>query len=268
MKKIGLIAGEGKLPVIWANNAAQKGVQIITIGITPETSQNELEQLSENYYQVSVGELDRIINICKEEQIEAAVMLGKVEKVQLYQGLKLDQRLLKLLHGLKERNDDAILLAIVQEMASEGIHFLEQTIYLEEFMAKEGVLTPELELNSELFRDMEYGFKIAKEIGRLDIGQTVIVKDCAVIAVEAIEGTDKVILRSKDLASGVIVAKVSKPNQDFRFDIPTIGLRTMQKLVEVGAIGLVVEADKTFFIEQSEVLDLARANGIVVAAMR
>ncbi|AZR73949.1 hypothetical protein BBF96_11435 [Anoxybacter fermentans] len=268
MRRIGLIAGYGMLPVLWARNAQKKGVQVVTIGITPETKEDELKKYSHCYYQISIGELNQIIETLKKEKIENAIMLGKVQKVQLYQGLKMDERLLNLLKNLKEKNDDAILLALVEELANEGIQFLKQTTYMEEFIAREGNLTPELNLSPDLLNDMQFGFKMAKEIGRLDIGQTVVVKDGAVIAVEAIEGTDRAILRSGELARGAVVAKVSKPRQDFRFDIPTIGLTTMKNLVAVGARGLVVEADRTFFIQQKEVLELANENGIAVVAMR
>lgn len=268
MGKVGLIAGEGLLPVIWAKHAQEKGNQVITIGITPETKSSELQKHSDQYYDISVGQLDRIITTFKEEGIENTVMLGKVQKTNLYTGLELDARLMKILHQLKEKNDDAILLALVNELEGEGIHILEQTTYMEEFMAQEGNLTPEVEVTPEMEADIKYGFKMAKEIGRLDIGQTVVVKKNAVIAVEAIEGTDKAILRGGGLAKGIVVAKVSKPAQDSRFDIPTVGLTTMKNLVQVGADALVVEANKTFFIEQEEVLKLAKDNDIAVLAMR
>lgn len=268
MARIGLIAGEGMLPVIWAEAAEKRGIQVVTVGITPATEDDLLRRYSARYHAIGVGELDRIITALKDEGISEAVMMGKVQKVQMFQGMKMDGRLLKVLASLQARNDDAILLALVKELASEGISFLEQTVYMDEFVAREGNLIPEIEVSPELLADMQYGFKMAKEIGRLDIGQTVVVKGTAVIAVEAIEGTDQTILRSGALTKGAVVAKVSKPAQDFRFDIPTVGLTTMQNLVQVGARGLVVEADKTFFIQQAEVLQLARENGIAVIAMR
>ncbi|MCK4257803.1 MAG: UDP-2,3-diacylglucosamine diphosphatase LpxI [Halanaerobiales bacterium] len=268
MKRIGLIAGEGMLPVVWAQATKEQGVQLVTIGITSDTEEEVLKKYSDSYFSISVGQLNQIIKTLKNEQITQAVMMGKVQKTQLYQGLKIDQRLMNLLANLKERNDDAILLALVEEFTQEGIEFINQTTYMDSFLAQEGSLIPELELTDNLIEDMKFGFKMAKEIGRLDIGQTVVVKDKAVIAVEAIEGTDQAILRSGDLAHEVVVCKVSKPQQDYRFDIPTIGLTTMKNLVQVGAKGLVVEADQTFFIQQDEVLKLAKENGIVVYAMR
>lgn len=268
MAKMGLIAGEGMLPVIWAGEAKKHGVEVVTIGITPATAESELRQYSDRYHAISVGELNKIISTLQSEGITQAVMMGKVQKVQLYQGMKMDERLMRLLMGLKVKNDDAILLALVQEMASEGIHFVEQTRFMEGCVAREGVLISTGELPADLVQDMQFGFAMAKEIGRLDIGQTVVVRGGAVIAVEAIEGTDQTILRSGGLTKGAVVAKVSKPQQDLRFDMPTVGLTTMQNLVAVGARGLVVEADQTFFIQQDEVLQLARENGIAIMAMR
>ncbi len=268
MRRIGLIAGEGMLPVVWAECAFKQGVQVETIALTPATEVDLLSEFSHSIHQISVGELNRIIETLKAETITEVVMMGKVQKTQLFLGLQIDQRLQNLLQGLPEKNDDAILLAIVNEMAREGITFIEQTTFMNEYMALEGQLISDQQPGSEILDDMKYGFKMAKEIGRLDIGQTVIVKDGTIIAVEAIEGTDQTILRGGELAQGVIVAKVSKPQQDLRFDIPTIGLTTMQNMVSVGARGLVVEADKTFFIQQDEVLRLAREMGIVVIAMR
>lgn len=268
MKRMGLIAGEGMLPVVWAKAARQHGVEVVTIGITPTTEEQLLRPVSHAYHAISVGQLDTIIGALRSEGITEAVMMGKVQKTQLYQGLVMDQRLLRLLAGLQVKNDDAILLALVEEMAKDGITFVEQTRFMEEEMAEEGNLIPDFEVGLQLRADMEYGFVMAKEIGRLDIGQTVVVKDGAVIAVEAIEGTDQAILRSGTLAQGAVVAKVSKPQQDPRFDIPTVGLVTMRNLAAVQAKGLVVEAGRTFFIQREEVLRLAWENGIAVVAMR
>lgn len=268
MKRMGLIAGEGMLPVIWAEAAQKHGVDLVTIGITPTTEEDSLRPLSHTFHAISVGQLDTIIATLREEGITEAVMMGKVQKTQLYQGLAMDQRLMRLLTGLQVKNDDAILLALVEEMAKDGITFVEQTRFMECQMAEEGNLIPEIEVSDPLRADMEYGFQIAKEIGRLDIGQTVVVKGGAVVAVEAIEGTDQTIIRSGTLTRGAVVAKVSKPQQDLRFDMPTVGLVTMQNLVAVQAKGLVVEAGQTFFIQREEVLQLAREHGIAVMAMR
>lgn len=268
MRRIGLIAGEGMLPVVWAEAAHNQGIEVITIGITPDTNEELLKEYSTRYYSISVGKLGQIIETLQTEQIIETVMLGKVQKLELYRGLELDQRLLGLLARLPEKNDDAILLALVQELASEGIQFLEQSTFMDSYLAHEGLLTSSLELSPEMQADIEFGFKMAKEVGRLDIGQTVVVKGGAVIAVEAIEGTDQAILRSGELTRGAVVAKVAKPQQDQRFDIPTIGLQTMQNLVQVGAQALVVEAEKTFFIQQDQVLQLANEHGIVIMGMR
>lgn len=268
MKRMGLIAGEGMLPVVWAKAAQKHGIEVVTIGIAPTTEEGALRPWSHTYHAMSVGQLEAIIAMFHQEEITEVVMMGKVQKNQLYQGLAMDQRLLRLLAGLQVKNDDAILLALVEEMARDGITVVEQTCFMEEEIAREGNLIPEIEITPDLQTDMEYGFHMAKEIGRLDIGQTVVVKGGVVIAVEAMDGTDQTILRSGTFTRGAVVAKVSKPQQDLRFDIPTIGLGTMQNLVAVQAKGLVVAADQTFFIQRDEVLQLAREHGIAVVAMR
>jgi hypothetical protein len=267
MARIGLLAGNGNLPVKFAYAAVAAGNEVIAITLTPEAEVDELKNVATKVYQISAGQLDKIINILKEEGISEVIMLGKVTKELLYQGIELDQRFMLLLSNLKEKNDDSIMLAIVKELESAGIKISDQTKYITELLPNKGLLTA-LKPDATTLADMEYGFKMAKEIGRLDIGQTVVVKDNAIMAVEAIEGTDQAILRGGKLGRGeVVVAKVSKPQQDFRFDIPAVGLDTLEKLIEVKAKGLVIEAKKTFIVDQEEFIKRANQAGITIMAM-
>ncbi|OCL25612.1 hypothetical protein U472_14885 [Orenia metallireducens] len=267
MARIGLLAGNGNLPVEFTYAAKAEGNEVVAIALTPEAEVDKLKSVATKLYQISAGQLNKIINTLKEEGISEVVMLGKVTKELLYQGIELDQRFMLLLSNLKEKNDDSIMLAIVKELESAGIKISNQTKYIAALLPAEGLLT-EVEPDAETLADMKYGFKMAKEIGGLDIGQTVVVKDKAVMAVEAIEGTDQAILRGGQLGrGGVIVAKVSKPQQDFRFDIPAVGLDTLDKLVKVKAKGLIIEAKKTFIVNQEEFIKGANEAGIAVVAM-
>lgn len=266
MARIGLIAGKGELPAIWARAAGEKGNEVYAFPLVEEAD-NPLEGIAAKVSYVNIGALDSLIAQLSRYEIKKVVMIGKVEKTRFFQDLNLDGRMKRLLAGLKELNDDAIMLAIVRELAREGIEVIEQSTYLEDLFPEPGVLTSH-EPDEELLADMRYGFKMAREIGRLDIGQTVVVKDRAVLAVEAIEGTDAAIQRGGLLGGpGVVVAKVSKPRQDWRFDIPTVGANTLSNLIAVKARGLVIEAGKTFLLARERIIEEADRNEIVIMAM-
>ncbi len=266
-KEIGLIAGDGDLPILFAKKAQQQGIDVTAIAVTPSTKIGKLADLVKQLYQVNVGQLDKIISTLLDEEIKEVVMLGKVTKELLFQGIELDQRFMKLLSSLREKNDDAIMNALVDELASEGVKVNNQQDLISNLFPAPGLLTTD-GISDDIIKDMEYGFKMAKEIAGIDIGQTVVVKDQAVMAVEAIEGTDQAILRGGKLGcGGVVAAKVSKPEQDIRFDIPTIGLETIDSLIEAEASGLVIEAGKVFVIEQEKVVEKAEEHGISILAM-
>jgi len=195
-------------------------------------------------------------------------MLGKVTKELMFTGtVQLDTRIQKLLATLTDNSDDTIMLAFVRELKAEGFSILDQTALIRNLMPLPGVLSlrqPTIEEST----DMEFGFKMAKAIGGLDIGQTVVVKKCAVMAIEAIEGTDVCIRRGGELGrGGVTVAKVAKPNQDLRFDVPTVGLSTIKAMVEAGATSLVIEAGKTLIVDREKVLNMANEHKITIVAM-
>jgi DUF1009 family protein len=267
MSRIGLIAGNGSLPGLFAKAAVERGVELVVIPVTPQARKNKFLEVTDEVYPIGVGELDEIISTLQDKEVEEVVMLGKVTKELLYQGIKLDARFKKLLASLPEKNDDTIMRGLAKEFTEAGLKIKDQTEFIEDLLPNEGILT-EIEPSPEVRADMEYGFELAKKVGRLDIGQTVVVKDKAVMAVEAIEGTDQAILRGGDLGNGeIVVAKVSKPNQDLRFDIPTVGIKTLENLIEVNARGLVIEANKTFIIKQAKFIEWANQAEIPVVAM-
>ncbi|SJZ47391.1 LpxI family protein [Selenihalanaerobacter shriftii] len=267
MDRVGLIAGNGNLPISFAKAAKDNDKEIVAINITDQAPADRLGEIVDENYEISVGQLDKIINRLQKSGIKEIVMVGKVNKDLLFT-LEFDTRMMKLLNNLEEKNDDAILLALVNELKEAGIEVKEQTTYLETLLPKSGVLNS-IKPTKEQLKDMKFGFKMAKGIGNLDIGQTVVVKNSAVIAVEAIEGTDQAILRGGQLTSeGAIVAKVSKPDQDFRFDIPTIGIETIKNLIEIKAQGIVIEAGKTFVVNQAKVCQMANKANISIVAMR
>ena len=267
MKTIGLLAGVGRLPVEFARAARGMGFKVIAIGVVPGVDP-ELADAADKFYMISVGELNNIITTLKTEQVGQVTMIGKVTKELMFAGMvQLDDRIKKLLAGLKDNNDDTIMLAFVRELAGEGIGVLDQTALIRSLMPEAGQITGRAPSAGEM-ADMEFGFKMAKNIGGLDIGQTVVVKNLAVMAVEAIEGTDACIRRGGGLGrGGVVVAKVAKPNQDLRFDVPSIGPDTLAAMIEVKAKALVIEAGATLLVEKEKVIRMADENGIAIVAM-
>ncbi|WP_378950935.1 LpxI family protein [Pelosinus sp. sgz500959] len=267
MKSIGLLAGVGGLPVQFARAARGMGFSVIAIGVVPGVDP-ELEQVADKTYHISVGQLQEILTTLKNEGITQVTMLGKVTKELMFTGtVALDSRIQKVLASLTDNSDDTIMLAFVREFAGEGFTILDQTALIRSLMPSAGILTSRAPTVDER-ADMDFGFTMAKEMGRLDIGQTVVVKKCAVMAVEAIEGTDVCIRRGGELGrGGVTVAKVSKPSQDLRFDVPAVGMSTLQSMCAAGATALVVEAGKTLIIDREKVVQMANDHDITIVAM-
>jgi len=268
MKKLGLIAGMGELPIEIAREAKSKGFTVAAVALEPLADKALSSHVDEIKW-VNVGKLGKLIDSLKSYGIKEAVMAGKVSKTLLYGGkITPDLRALKFLFSLKDRKDDSILLALAKELEDEGIALLDITIFSENLLMPEGVLTKN-EPTSNEWKDIKFGWKIAKEIGRLDIGQTVVVKDQAVMAVEAIEGTDEAIRRGGTLSGkGSVVVKVSKPNQDMRFDVPTVGSKTLESMAKVGARVLCVESGKSLLMDREAVLLQAREAGISMVGIR
>ena len=264
MKKLGLIAGKGELPKAVASEAKAQGYTVIAIALDPLVDKS-LSSYVDEMKRVNIGKFGTIINSMKKYGIKEAVMAGKVSKTLLYKSkIVPDLRAIKLLFSLKDRSDDSILITITKELEKEGIKLLDITMFTSSLLTPDGVLTKRRPTEDE-WKDIEFGWRIAKEMGRLDIGQTVIVKKQAVMAVEAIEGTDEAIKRGGMLAgNGAVVVKVSKPNQDMRFDVPVVGLNTLKAMVEVDARVLSVEAKNSIFLNREKIIEKSNEAGISI----
>ncbi len=268
MKKLGLIAGMGELPMAIALDARSKRRHIIAVGLE-SLADRALESCVEEIKWINAGKLGEIIKYLKKSGVDEVVMAGKVPKALLYKGrVSPDLRAVKLLFNLKDRSDDSILLAIAEELKKDGLTLLNTTDFTAGLLTPEGVLT-DSGPSEEEWKDIAFGWRIAKEMGRLDIGQTVVIKHQAVMAIEAIEGTDEAIKRGGKLAgSGAVVVKVSKPHQDMRFDVPVFGFDTLRSMQKVNARVLAVEAEKSIFLNREKLLREANAAGIAVVGFR
>ncbi len=268
LNKVGLIAGEGKLPILLAENAKKQGVKIIAVGIKGKTDR-KLRKYVDKLHLVKLGHLKELLDFLKENSLSKVVMIGKVPKIHLFDKMRLfaDKELVDLLKKVKDKKDDSLLKAIANYLENEEIILLDSTMWLSDYLLDKGVLTSRNPTKKEN-EDIQFGKDIAKSIADLDIGQTVIVKDKAVLAVEAIEHTDEAIKRGGQLGGGnVVVVKVSRPNQDMRFDIPVIGLETIKSLKKARASVLAVENKKTLFIDKEEVINYANKYGITIVSI-
>ncbi len=266
-QSLGLITGNGAFPELVLREAKNQGFRIALCAIREETDPN-LASLADTTHWIKLGQLGAIINFFKKEGIKQAIMAGKITKSNLFKGDILpDLEMMKALAKLKNHSDDSLLGAVADHLHSNGIKLLSSVSFLtEESLPKKGILTKRKPLKKE-WVDIEFGWKLAKEIAGLDIGQTVVVKNEAILAVEAIEGTDEAILRGGRLGSGdVTVVKVAKPNQDMRFDVPTIGLKTLNHLIQAKARVLAFEAGKTIFLESKQFIEEANQYGLVLVA--
>lgn len=264
MKKIGLISGQGELPLAIARDARERGYHVVAAAI--ETlADKALANHADEIRWLNVGKLGELIRFFRKAGVTEAVMAGKVPKSVLYIGnLSPDLRAVKMLFSLKDRSDDSILLGITKELKKDGITLLKTTDFCRGLLAPEGVMTKKAPTDQEM-KDITFGWKIAKEIGRLDIGQTVVVKDRAVMAIEAIEGTDEAIRRGGHLGGdGAVVIKVSKPQQDMRFDVPVIGIDTLRAMIEVKARVLAAEARKCIILGREELTNEADRHHIAI----
>ncbi len=266
MQTIGLIAGNGTYPIVFAKAAKKAGVRIIAVGIKEETNP-ELIGHVEKIFWISVGQLKKLIEILKIEKIEKVVMAGQIKHKLLFSDIILDSELRGLLFKLKDKKTDTILGGIAQRLAELGIELIDSTTFIKDCLPDPGVLT-KAKPTKEQLEDVEFGLKIAKAIAGLDIGQTVVVKDKVVLSIEAIEGTDAAIARANLYCNGgAVVVKVSKPDQDMRFDIPLVGKQTIQTLIKESVSLLAVESGKTLFLDQEYVLEQADEHGIVIVAI-
>ncbi len=266
MRKLGLIAGNGKFPLIFAAEAKREGVELITVAHRGETLE-DIERVGGDVTWVYVGELGKIIRTFQEAGVNEAVMVGGIKKVKLFSNFRPDLRGAAFLARVRSREDDQLLRGVAAELEKDGIRVLESTLFLSEIIPAEGVLTRRSP-TAEEWEDIRLGFETAKEIGRLGVGQCVVVKRRVVVAVEAVEGTDAAIRRGGELGKGGFVAvKVSKPQQDLRFDVPAVGVDTIIMMRGLKGTVLAVEAGRTILIEKDELIAEADRTGIAVVGV-
>jgi DUF1009 family protein len=271
---VGLLAGSGRFPILFAESARQQGYKVACVGIRYEAPE-ELRDVCDSFQLVGISKLGGMIRAFKRADVREIVMAGKVTKSVMYTPFRIirlcpDLRMLRFWYKTvrADKRDDSILLSVIDEFARDGMTFESALDYCPELLVKEGVHTKRAPSAAEM-KDVEFGWALAKEMGRLDVGQSVAVKERAALAVEAIEGTDRCIERAGILcrAGGWTLVKVAKPEQDMRFDVPTIGLSTIESLHKARARVLAIEANKTIVIDQPLVVELADRYGITIIAM-
>lgn len=267
MKNLGLITGQGNMPRVIAMEGKRQGFSIVAVALSGLT-EDSVEHYADTVKWFKAGKAGEVIKYLKENGVQEAVFAGKFPKSLIVKGaLSPDLRLIKFLFNLKDRGDDTILNAVGKELARDGIRLLDMRDLSSGLLAPEGTLTRR-KPGKEEWKDIEYGFRVAKGVGSLEIGQAVVVKGKAVMAVEAIEGTDEAILRGGRLAGGgAVVVKVSRPEQDMRLDVPVVGLTTMDCMIEAGIAVLALEAGSSILLERAEFMRRADEAGISVVGI-
>jgi hypothetical protein len=262
----GLIAGNGRFPFLVLEGARSQGIEMAVIAIKEEAAP-ELESQTKRLHWVSLGELSKTIELLHKEGVTQAVMAGQVKHTKIFSSIRPDWKLAKLLFALPRKNTDALIGAVAKVLEDEGIKLVDSTLFLKPLVPEPGVLTKRAP-NEDEAADIEYGLGVARQIAGMDIGQTVVISDKACVAVEAMEGTDETIARAARLATGkrLVVVKVSKPKQDMRFDVPVVGLPTIQQMRDCGATALAVDAGRTLFFDREKLIELANHAGIAVQA--
>ena len=267
---LGIIAGMGDLPIAIALEAKRMGHKVVAIAMKPPADES-LKPVADEFHIIKLGRFGALLSLLKKLSIKNIVMAGKIPKELIYKDKKSiipDLKTAKLLFSLKDRADDTIMLAFVSEFEKNGIMVHKTTEFTGSLMVPEGVLTKK-KPSKDALNDIKFGWDIAKNMGKLDIGQSVVIKDKAVMAIEAIEGTDEAIKRGGILASeNAVVIKVSKPGQDMRFDVPVVGISTLNSMKEVSATTLAVEADKCIIVDKENFINNADKKGIAVIGVR
>jgi len=275
MERIGLIAGNGNFPFLVLDAARVQGFEVVVVAIKEEASP-EIEDRAAAVHWVSLGELSKLIETFQREGVRRAIMAGQVKHKQIFSAIRPDWRLAKLLLSLTTRNTDSLLGAVAKVLADEGITLESSTGLLEPLLVKSGVLTRRAPTEQER-KNVDYGRAVARQLAQYDIGQTVVIAESACVAVEAMEGTDAAIERAghimgslrgdaSTLSRALTVVKIAKPNQDMRFDVPVIGVKTIEVMQAAGATCLALDAGKCLLLDGEKVLDTANAAGIVVVA--
>ena len=266
-EKLGLIAGNGQFPFKVLQSARQQNIRIVIAAIKGEAF-SEIDSFGYPVHWLGLGELGKLIRLFQKEGISKAIMAGQVKHVQIFGSSFPDLTMMRMLAGLKSRNTDALIGGVSRVLEESGITVVDSTALLKPHIASEGTLTRR-GLNPSEQMDVEYGRPIAHKIASMDIGQTIAVRDRAVVAVEAMEGTDTVIRRAGDLANkdSLTIIKVSKPSQDMRFDIPVVGLPTIETMIASGATALVIDATRTIVFDREKMVATADSHNIAVVAL-
>jgi UDP-2,3-diacylglucosamine hydrolase len=275
-EKLGLIAGNGRFPFLVLDAARAQGMDVIVAAIKEETFPEIESRGATVVHWLSLGELSKLIDTFKTEGVHRAVMAGQVKHKQIFSSIRPDWRLAKLLLALRTRNTDALLGAIAKVLADEGITLENSTSLLEPLLAKPGVLTRRAP-NEQENKNIEYGRVVARQLGQFDIGQTVIVAESACVAVEAMEGTDSTIERAgkimeslesspSTLSRSLTVIKIAKPNQDMRFDVPVIGVKTIEVMRKAGATCLAIDSGRCILLDGAAIVEAAEEAGIAILA--
>lgn len=276
--RYGLIAGNGRFPFMVVEGARRAGVSLSVAAIREETDP-KIEKEVERLAWVGIGQLGKMIRFFKGEGVEKAIMAGQVKHVQIFSRAIPDARMLKMLLKLPRRNTDSLIGGIAAELASEGIELIDSTYFLRDYLPDAGTLTRR-EPNSAERADIEYGLEVAREIASLDLGQTIVVRGKACVAIEAMEGTDATIRRAGHLMRGdkaadrirlssgpLTVLKLSKPDQDMRFDVPVVGVPTIDTMIDARASCLCISAGKTLLFERDGMIELANKSQIAIVAV-
>lgn len=265
-ERIGLIAGSGRFPVLFAETARRRGVAVVAMAHHDETAPDLAAAVDELHW-VHPGELEPIIERFRAAGVRRAVMVGGIVKTRLFHDFRPDARAMAVLLRAGAVSDDRILRALADELQSEGITIVESTLFLEEIVPQAGQLSARTP-TAEEWADIRFGFRVAQTIGEFDIGQSVVVRMGAVMAVEGIEGTDATVRRAGQLVNGnITLVKICKPTQDLRFDLPAVGPDTVRVLAEAGGRALAIEAGRTITLDRAEMLAVADAAGIAVVAV-
>ncbi len=265
--RIGLIAGNGSFPIFFARAAKKRGLKVVAVGMKGETKPEVAREVDAMTW-VKVGQLKAMIEAFVKGGCKQAAMAGGVRKTRLFERARPDFLAMKLLARAAIRRDDGMLRAVADEFEKAGVTIIDSTVFMPEALAPEGVLTKRKPEPRE-WQDLRYGLIVAREIGKLDIGQTVVVKDGAVVALEAIEGTDACIARAGELTGkrGAVIVKVAKPTQDMRFDVPAIGPKTLVSMRDAGVRVLGIEAGRTLILEPEQFVNEADTAGLVIVGL-
>lgn len=282
LQKLGLIAGNGSFPLLLLDAARAQGTRVVVAAIKEETSPLIEGRGAESVHWLSLGELGKLIDTFKRAGVNTAVMAGQVKHKQIFSGIRPDWRLAKVLFSLGTRNTDSLIGAVAKVLEDEGIHLISSTSYLEPLLAQAGVLTRRAPTDAEA-KNIDYGRRVGRHLAQYDIGQTVVIAEAACVAVEAMEGTDATIVRAGEimqtagdavdsaegsalLSRELTVVKVAKPNQDMRFDVPVIGVKTIATMQQARATCLAVDAGKCLFLDGNRIIKAADEAGIAIMA--